>query len=374
MNNPARRWLSPVRAAASKLLGRAPAAAPPPPPVAPPLLVFDPARRAPSHLFLALGMSNLCNYRCRHCHIWMNKESDSELTTAQRVDVIRQFAALSPSGAVIVPGGEVTMDPDELFTLTAACRAAGLACSINTNGSSVVDAAAARALLGCGLTHLTVSLDSHVPEIHRYTRGVATAYEDTLRAIRLLVEAKRETGAAVFVTVSCVLFDQNLRLLADYVAFCRSLGVDGADFQVLSRTFANAHPTRDVFFERHFFHTPEAKAEACALVTEVVRGSTDGFLQKRESDLDWLVSYITDPDFTSATPVCGSHERNLVVDPRGRVALCFNSRAVLPDAPFVGNVRERSLRELWTGGEAGDARRVMDACTLGCGTLNCHRR
>jgi hypothetical protein len=61
------------------------------------------------------------------------------------------------------------------------------------------------------------------------------------------------------------------------------------------------------------------------------------------------------------------------VDSRGDVALCFYTRRIL-ERPFVGNARERSLVELWSGAKAAQDRAVMDLCTLNCGALNCHRQ
>lgn len=336
---------------------------------------FDPTRSPPTWLHLTTATSRLCNYRCRHCHIWMQKDSQNELTVEQRVDLIRQFAAFGPDGTVAIPGGEVMMDLDELLVLTGACRESRLECILNANGSYITDEKIARTVVESGITRLCISLDSHVPELHNYTRGVASAYRETLRAIRLLVEARDRWNPRFFLSVSCVVFDRNLELLRDFVEFCRGLGVDRADFQLLSQTFANAHPTRDVFFEEHFFHTPEAKARAIGVLTGVIDDyRTDGFLQKTREDLPSMIGYLSSQEFLTDEPICGSHERNLIVHPNGDVALCHNSYGVMPEDEYVGNVRHESLREIWTGARAQRARAIMDQCRLGCGSLNCHRR
>lgn len=334
---------------------------------------FDPARHLP-RLFLSTGVSRLCNYRCTHCHIWTQRDPENGLTTDQRVDVIHQYAALNPKGRVIFPGGEVTMDMPELLALAAACRQHRLDCHINTNGSSVTTIERARELVQSGITSIEISLDSHLPEIHRYTRGIETAYEDTLRAIRLLVSARDRWQKDVQLAVGCVVFDQNIRLLPDYIDFTRALGVDHATFQILSPTFANRHPDRDVFWKQHFFHTAEAKAEACRLLDEVVRRYSDGFLSKRPGDLEWIKRYVMDPTSSTGMQMCGSHEKNMVIDSRGNVALCFNQADVLPDEPRVGHVLQQSLRQLWMGESSARARDVMNQCRLACGALDCHRR
>ncbi len=335
---------------------------------------FAPERQLPSVLYLGMSTSNICNYRCKHCHIWQNEDRRDRLTGVQRAALIEQFAAMSPGGTVVLQGGEVTLDLPQLMELGSACRAAGLPCLIVTNGSRIQDRATAEALATSGISVVSVSLDSHRPELHDATRGVKGAFEQAVGAVKLLAETRARTGSPR-VIVACVVFDRNAGELAAYLEFCRELGADHVDFQILARTFANRHPERDVFFERHFWHTREAKERAIAEIRSFVLEHHDasGFLVKQPADLDWIASYIRDPDFRTTRPVCGSHERNLIVDTEGNVALCFNTAAILAD-PFVGNVRHASLRDLWAGAKAAEDRRIMDQCTLNCGALNCHRR
>lgn len=337
---------------------------------------FDPTRQMPSTLFLSMSTSNICNYKCRHCHIWLHTDRKSALSTADRVEVLRQFQALSPGGTVIIPGGEVTLDFEELLTLAAACRDLRLPCLVVTNGSRLDEPEAADRFVASGITLASVSLDSHLPELHEYTRGVPGAFDQATGAIRRLARARDRHRNGFRLIAVCVVFDRNIELLDDYVEFCRGLGVDHVDLQLLSHTFDNAHPAgRDVFFEKHFWHSPEAKRDAkrrfAAFIERHAGGG--GFVVKGPGDLEWISSYIDDPGFRTAQPICASHEKNLVIDGNGDVALCFNSREILAE-PFVGNVRRSPLLEIWTGAEAARARQVMDRCQLGCGALNCHRR
>lgn len=281
---------------------------------------------------------------------------------------------MNPSGTVVFPGGEATLDWAELLELLRACAARHLSAIVLSNGSKLQDEESVRALVAAGATHVVVSLDSHERRLHDYTRGVAGAFEATTRAIRLLAAERDRRTPGLCVIAAAVLFKENLAGFGDYVDFCRALGVSLVDFQVLARTFANAHASRDFFFERHFWHDRAEKDEARRLFTAIFeRFAGDPLLVKRPADLPWILDYVEDPDFRTVEPVCGSHDRNLLVDAEGNVALCFNTRAILA-APFVGNVRDSSLAELWSGEKAEQDRIAMDRCTLNCGALNCHRR
>ncbi len=335
---------------------------------------FDPVTSPPEVLYLALPASDVCNYRCRHCHIWTQEERPDPLPSARRLELVGEFARLNPSGTVVLPGGEVTLDSAELYRVAAACRAESLSLFVLTNGSRLQSAEAARELVESGITHVVVSLDGARPEIHNFTRGVATAFAETTTAIRNLATARDAHAPHVRVQTACVLFKENLAEFPEYVELCRELGAQHADFQLLARTFANAHRSRDVFFEKHFWHTAEEKREARARLSELMAlYADDPFVVKKPADLPWMLAYVDDPDFRTEQPICGSHHRNLFVDAQGNAALCFNTAAIL-ERPFTGSARTSSLAELWTGEKSAADRFEMDLCTLNCGALNCHRR
>lgn len=350
------------------------AASPADPRVEPAPAAFDPRAHPPEVLYLALPASDICNYRCRHCHIWMQEKRAGTLSRVRRGELVAEFARLSPGGSVVLPGGEVMLEPEEVDAVGAACRDAGLALYLLTNGSSLADVEAAHRLARSGVTHVAVSLDGATADLHDYTRGVPGAFATTTAAIRRLAEARDAVAPQLSVQTACVLFRENLASFPEYVELCTSLGARQVDFQMLARTFANRHRSRDVFFEKHFWHRPEEKQEAKRRITELLdRYAADPVVVKKPADLPWILAYIDDPDFRTAHPICGSHHRNLHVDAVGNVALCFNTEAIL-ERPFVGNAAEESLEALWAGANAAEDRAVMDRCTLNCGALNCHRR
>lgn len=318
--------------------------------------------------------SHVCNYRCRHCHIWRNERLPDTLSRERRLEVVREFGEPAPRGTVILSGGEVTLDWEDLLEVARATWSAGLSCIVVTNGSGIDTDERAAELVGSGVTHVSISLDSHRPELHNYVRGREQAFAEATCAVRRLAEYRDAAAPGFAVGVATVLFRENLAELPEIEALALGLGAQFVDFQLLARTFSNAHPTRDVFFEKHFWHRPEEKEEAKRLLTSYLAPGSRrlGSLVKGPADLGWILRYIDDPDFRTERAVCGSHRTNLIVDARGDVALCFNTEAIL-DVPAVGNVRTRALAELWRGEKAEADRRVMDVCRLNCGALNCHR-
>lgn len=331
---------------------------------------------APRYLYLRVATSNICNYRCKHCHIWMNQDPRNALSTERRVQLLEEFSGISPGGMVEFPGGEVTLAFDELCELASHCRRLGLNAGVVSNGSQLQTLDSARRLVDSGLSRITISLDSHDPAIHDYIRGVPGAFEQATRALRLLVKARNQTarlGTGPAIQSIAVLFDKNITTLTEFVEFCRDLGVEEINFQILNRTFARTRGDRDSFFERHFFHDEEAKRKAVDALAEVVElYADDPIVKPGTRDLHWLSQYILRPDTTPEGLACGSFFRNAIVDTDGEVSLCFNQPTGAPGSS-IGNILETPLKDVLQSDHARQMRSLMQACAQPCGALECHR-
>ena len=330
---------------------------------------FDPYATAPRQLYLRI--TEECNYRCKQCHIWKHKDPEDSLTTEEKLDLIKQFHALNNKGVVWLTGGEPLKKMEEFLKISLLSRELGLYVGSNTNASYIVDETTAEIILKEGPNFLVISLDSHIKEIHNYTRGIETSYDQVLRAVDLLIKTRNERFSRHInhIRLECILFEETLPLFKEYVEFCRKLGVDSVSFQVLSNTFAIQNKEKDVFYEKHSF---KDKGLAKDFLDEIYSNyKNDKFVSIM--DIGLIKDSLDNPNFESPAPVCESHERNIIVAINGDIQLCFNSHHILKE-PFIGNVRERSLRDLWVSVEAKKARIAMDKCRLSCGMLHCHRK
>jgi radical SAM protein with 4Fe4S-binding SPASM domain len=302
--------------------------------------------------------------------MWMLSDGEGALGVAERVDLIDQFARLSPGGEVVFTGGEPFRKKDELVSLVHACRAHGLRSSTNTNGSYLTPDSFDE-ILCHGPTFLVFSLDSHDPAIHDYHRGMPGSFQTTVGTITGLLARRRELQPQVPIEIltNTVVTGDNVAELATTLAFIEALGVDGMTLQILSPTFYRRGPT-DVFYERHF-------SRDIPLAVDTLQG----FIRNRrihprlrttDTDLNWMQKYIAHRELLDE-PVCGSHERNMMIDHRGDVQLCFNMKKLL-GGRMLGNVRRESLNAIWSGEASASARSVMANCRQTCGMLNCHRK
>ncbi len=331
--------------------------------------MFSPYDIPPKYLFIETTTE--CNLRCKQCHMWMSKENPESLTTDEKMKLINQFHKLNPNGVVVLTGGETMLKTEEFFSLTKLCRQLNLTSAANTNATLINESNYERTL-NEGPKYLVISLDSHVESIHDYIRGVKGSYRHTIKVLRELAELKRNKfpDLDTRVVTNSILFDNNISLWSDYIKFAKTeLNIDGVMFQILSRTFWN-RANGDPFFEKHFF---QDKQEAKNVIDKIIgEFENDEFVLTKRNDLEWMKLYVENPDFIGEQ-VCGSHERNIMIDQYGDVQLCFSMRRLMNGNP-LGNVRQTTLSELWTSNLADEARGIMSNCRQNCGMLNCHRK
>ena len=82
------------------------------------------------------------------------------------------------------------LDLEDYFAIAGECRSLGLRCLSVINGTRVRDPERADRMILAGPHEISVSLNSHRPELHDRTRGVKGAFAKAVKALRLLLEAR----------------------------------------------------------------------------------------------------------------------------------------------------------------------------------------
>lgn len=324
----------------------------------------------PSTLFMAL--TETCNLRCRMCHIWQGTDPEDKLTVEERVGLVRQYAAWVPHGTVAVGGGEPTLHFDDVLAIATECRRSGLRSVMNTNGT--LPPALVEQLAGQGPDVVLVSLDSRVPETHDWLRGRQGTHGSAVALLASLAKV-RGRGGVNQVGVSTVVSRYNIDDLAALARWVFDLGGDLLVVQPLAWTFASRRGSGggERWQDRFFLDAaPRGRARVIASLQRLLELREEGFpIVVDAGVMDLMLRYFEDP---KALPpgTCDSAERNLMVDVRGDVQLCFSMHDVLGEA--LGSVRATTLRDLATGARAAAARVALARCALPCGVLSCHAR
>ncbi|MEM3379038.1 MAG: radical SAM protein [Candidatus Bathyarchaeia archaeon] len=310
-------------------------------------LAYSPAAAATAEkhvpLVLSWNFTRKCNLKCAHCYINATaQELTDELTTEESKRLIDQICEVSRP-LLILSGGEPLLRPD-VYEIIRYGASKGLKMGLGSNGSLINDVAA-RLLKEAGIATVSISLDSHIPEQHDEFRGVAGSWEKAVGAIKAL----RENG--VLVQVNTTVTQQNYNQIDEIMSLAESLGVE------------NFHL---------FFLVPTGRGAKIADISPAKYESMikAAFAKAARHKLNVRPSCA--PQFMRIAKDMGLDMRQWI---RGCIAGLYYCRvyangAVTP-CPYLpiklGNVREKSFKEIWFGSDMFKALRDFNALKGKCG-------
>ena len=326
--------------------------------------------------FLFIQINDRCNLRCGHCHYWKPTAGDRSASISQerRGEIIEEFAEMSPGGAVVTCGGEGMLDLPTYFGVCSACRRFGLKCLSVVNGTVISTSQMASRMMLEGPDEITVSLDSHREELHDRMRGVEGSYKEAVRALKLLLEARSQTGISdKRIYVMMLIFDENyFHLDAMYDFVLNGIGADKMKINILQPTFGCVTQD-DSFFANH------SRMDADYLMAQLRVCDAKYNLGLNSAWVSQVGMYVRS---VSQLPrhclcwgslqgttdcICNSPDRNIMVDLLGTARLCFSTF-------YPGfQLREKGdLRHFWESSDVLRAR--MSPCKALCGISHSVRR
>lgn len=258
-----------------------------------------------------------CNLRCAHCLSDSGVASADELTHLECLRLVDQLTALKVF-QVNIGGGEPFIR-DDFLDLLDYCHEKGLVTCVSTNGM-LIDNGLAKRLSRLKMLYLQVSLDGATPKVNNPIRGKGS-YEKILNAIACLARQ----GAAF--SINAVLTRTNYPQLDTLREMAKEYG---AELRVSRfRPSGRGKKSKDTLGPdkeqlESFAHWLEEH--------DLVRTGDSFFCltseNRRRKGLD----------------MCGAAKMTCCISPTGNVYPC----AFLQERPFlVGNVREKSLKEMW---------------------------
>jgi AdoMet-dependent heme synthase len=288
--------------------------------------VFSPA--FPLHVVFILDTR--CNLSCTHCSSAASRRSRAGFDTAGAQRVISEIAELGVVDLAL-SGGEPLLRRDLERLIGHACSL-GLTVGTSTNGFALTKARAA-SLRDAGLGRLQVSLDG-LACAHDRIRGTGS-FDRAIKAIRTGVAAGLRTH------VCFTAMRSNIDSLEDCIALAMSLGVHGLNLSQFVATGRGAQSEN--------------------LLPEQARMAIEVWSAARASRPDmYFTAHAVGPFVDGSTGGgCQAGRAIACVTSTGDVTPCVMLPLVL------GNLTQRTFREIWTGGEVLDrlrARKVRGAC------------
>jgi radical SAM protein with 4Fe4S-binding SPASM domain len=145
-----------------------------------------------------LQITNQCLLRCRHCSQDTRDPLPNELSLEEIQKLFDEMAELGTC-QVNLGGGEPFLRPD-LLQIVRHARSRGLSVSISTTGTSV-NRVLARKIAELGLKSIRVSFDGAAEKSYDYYRGLKGSYRKAMRGIKTLREVFAKTPIALHTTL-----------------------------------------------------------------------------------------------------------------------------------------------------------------------------
>jgi radical SAM protein with 4Fe4S-binding SPASM domain len=290
----------------------------------------------------------LCNFRCLHCGSSAGAPRPGELSTDEALALCEQFPDLLVQ-EVDFTGGEPLMRHD---WETIAQRLGHLSIPVNvlTNGR-VIDPEMIARIRRAGIAGIGISLDG-LEAAHDCTRNLPGSFRHVIRALKLFEAA--EIRYNVITTVN----RQNIADLSQMYALLGEMGTDRWRLQPLlpmGRVKESGGLTLDSSGIRALGHfVREAMAEKGEGRPEII--CSDG------------LDYVVPEERPWGGCQAGISSCGIMSD--GRVKGCLS----LPDEISEGNIRQRTLWDIWFDPESFAYTRKFSPEQLGSNCAGCEKR
>lgn len=267
-----------------------------------------------------IEITSRCNERCIHCYLpGDNRSIEIELSIFQ--DVVRQCREMNVLHLTI-SGGEPMLHRNFIEFLRM-CREYEFSINVLSNLTLLTDEILAE-MKSNYLLGVQVSLYSMNPKIHEEITGVRGSFEKTKSAILKLIENN------VPLQIACPIMKNNKDCYQDVVNWAKKLKVNaGPDYVILAKY---NHSTENL---------------SCRLSIEEVE---ELIREKVQKDAKYL-KHMEDESLKRANAsvednVCSVCHSSICVNERGNVYPCAGWQDYV-----VGNVKSRSLQEIWLHSE-----------------------
>jgi len=270
-----------------------------------------------------IELTEKCNLRCVHCY--NSRAKGKELTSSEIFSILDEFADLGVLDLVLT-GGEPTALPYFSDILSYA-KAKRFCITVKSNGT-LIQHEIARTMAETLVVEAQLSLYSMDPEVHDSITTHPGSHAHTL----LGIEALRDEGIAV--RISCPVTNLNYRSIEAVKAFSDSIGAAcGFDPIISPKTDSTLSPLNLRLGPQEWRYLLDTGVISRTLSPNT--SNVNDLVPNPESDAQALNE-----------PFCGAGTTSLAISSHGDVRPCV----IFPAS--MGNIRARSLKEIWHDDDA----------------------
>jgi len=279
-------------------------------------------------------LTERCNYRCIYCHHWRQESYTDEMSLEEWKSAFSSIRDFLGRFAVQFLGGEPMLVP-WFADLVRFCSEIGIDWGVITNGSSL-SSARVEALVAADPLNIDISLDSRDASAHDYLRGIRGSMQHVSEGVHRLVEARRRAGARFAIRIKATVTRQTVEGLGEIVTWAETMPSVVVDFGPVrlrrEKDIADMYPAG-----------PEEMARLERQIEQLIERKQMGApIETSVSKLRGMATHFRREPLSHGVGSCRVGLRSIDIRPNGDVDHCFKFKR-------IGNLREASMRQIWTG-------------------------
>lgn len=303
-------------------------------------------------LLISISPSQRCNLKCLMCRCW--QEQKDYISSDDIIGFLGDVKGwLGNQFFVQLSGGEPLIYRG-IFDVIKFCAENEITCKVSTNGYNLTPRMCDK-VIEAGLRYLSVSIDSHVPEVHDRFRGRKGTFKRAIAGLKYL-----RSKSKITLGISAIVMKNNIEQMDEFIDFLMSLDIDRVLFQPIRDYYHPLEKWREYQYWINDYEKLDRGIDA------LVRGKkrNDRILNTIE-DFEIMRTYFRNPYSIVNSRDCRLGYEQLAVDDKGEIFVCSAYSS-------LGNIRERNIKEIWKSKKAAEERWKMVTCTLPC-TSNCKK-
>ena len=308
-------------------------------------------------LQISIQPNERCNAKCIMCDCW--KEKNDYLSSEEIINTLKRLKRwIKTDFFVQIAGGEPLIFKG-IYDIFSYCSDNGIICKISTNGIALTEKTCDK-IIQSKLPYLSVSLDSHLPEIHDKYRGVDNTLERAVKGIKYLSKHGNLT-----LGISSILMRDNVSTFQQSVEYFLELPIHRLLIQPI-RIWTESLPIEK--WNEYEYWVKDMDALKSFTKFLISKKREDSRIFNTEKDIKEWSQYFKSPVSLSNNQIkkCTIGYDRIIVTYKGDVFLgcsLFGS---------VGNIKKDDVKTIWYSQKANDIRKKMIKCTIPC-TSNCFK-
>jgi len=315
--------------------------------------------------FCCFSICDNCVLHCQMCFKWKDdifiKQDQKALTLEDWKSCALSLREFTPGDFLInFGGGEVLMVP-WIFELIYFCHKLKFRTNIATNGF-LIDEDMSIKMHKAGLDYILISLDSLNESTHDTLRGKPGVYKNVIRAIDLV----NQNAKNVKIGICSILMEPTLDGIIELAEWAqKNEKIELIYFMALMQP-NNTHPEQNWYLGDFNRLWPKDFKKVEQVVDQLIHLKKKGYkIGDTIAQLEAFKSYFLNPGTYVKKSSCNIN-RAVHISSIGDVFMCYNLEK-------LGNLREKSLNNLWESDLASGIRLKIKDCKQNCHfLLNCN--